>query len=267
MASPEPTIRYYDTRPTTPRHWVLAGALAAVVVVLAVVVAWIATDGFGRSTASTPTRLGTSGLPSGGGAAAGGDDDGDSPDQAPEGLGIATDATSVVVVGDSITQGSAAEIRYVLAANGFTDVTVEGLTSRRIDAGGGGSPESGTQAIERLLADGADPDVWVIALGTNDVGKYTPDEYGAVIGTLTDLLPDDRPLVWIDAYRDDYVDDSFTFGEVLRAELGARDGTLVMSWFDVAVADTSILRDGVHPTADGRARFADLIGEGVRLLR
>ena len=34
MAAPEPNVRYYDTR-TPPHRWAVAGALAAVVVVLA----------------------------------------------------------------------------------------------------------------------------------------------------------------------------------------------------------------------------------------
>lgn len=257
-------VRYFDTRPS-PRRFVLAGALGAIVVVLAAAIAWVATDGFGRDEGSAASQVGTGGLP-----------DGEAPtpgatepvDDAPQGLGVATDATSVVMVGDSITQGSANEIEYVLAAGGFTDVTVDGVTSRRIVEGGGNEPESGVQAVTRLLDEDADPDVWVIALGTNDIAKYaSSEEYGEVVQQLLDLLPADAPLVWVDAYRDDYRDDSVLFDEALRARLGERDGTVVASWYDLASADPSILRDRVHPTADGRAMFAAVVAEGLQLLR
>jgi lysophospholipase L1-like esterase len=244
------------------------GALAAVLVVLVAAAAWFATGGFGRDDAQAATsQVGTNGLPVG----APGDTGtavSSPPGDPVEGLGVATDATSVVVVGDSITQGSADEIRFVMAGLGYTDITVDGLTSRRIVTGGDGDPESGVQAVRRLLDDGADPDVWVIALGTNDIGKYaSSEEYGALVAQLVDLLPDDRPLVWVDAFRDDYVDDSEVFDEAVRAQLSDRDGTVVVSWFDVATAEPSLLRDGVHPTSEGRARFAGVIGEGMIQLR
>lgn len=265
MAAPEPNVRYYDTR-TPPHRWAVAGALAAVVVVLATAITWIATDGFGRDQGAAAGEVGTGGLPAGeegGGADGATADDGGTP-----GLGVATDATSVVMVGDSITQGSADEIEFTLSADGFTDVTVDGVTSRRIDVGGGQSPESGIEAISRLLADGADPDVWVIALGTNDIGKYaTSEEYGALVALVVDVLPDDTPLVWVDAYRDDYVDDSALFNEALRAQLSDRDGTVVVDWYEVVSQDGSILRDGVHPDRDGEALFASLVAEGLERLR
>lgn len=263
-SNPGPNVRYYDTRPA-PRRWVTTGALAAVLVVLVAAAAWFATDGFGRGGAEAATpQVDTNGLPVGAAETPASS----AADEPEPGLGVATDATSVVVVGDSITQGSANEIRYVMAGLGYTDITVDGVTSRRIATGGGGAPESGTQAITRLLDAGADPDVWVIALGTNDIGKYaTSEEYGALVAELVELLPDDRPLLWVDAYRDDYVDDSEVFDEAVRAQLSDRDGTVVVSWFEVATAEPSLLRDGVHPTSEGRARFAGVIGEGMLQLR
>ncbi len=263
MAAPEPTVRYYDTR-TPPSRWAMSGALAAIIVLLSAAVTWIATDGFGRTSASTAGQVGAGGLPAGqGGDSAAVDVGGDG-----GGLRIATDATSVVMIGDSITQGSTDEIKYTLAAGGFTDVTVDGVTSRRIEAGGRGSPESGLAAISRQLADGADPDVWVIALGTNDIGKYTgSEEYGALVALVIDALPDDRPLVWVDSYRVDYLDDSVLFNEALRAQLGGRDGTVVVDWFDAVGQDDSILRDGVHPDRDGEALFAAMVAEGLAQLR
>jgi lysophospholipase L1-like esterase len=266
MASHEPNVRYYDTR-TPPRRWAATGALAAVIVVLAAAITWVATDGFGRDQGTATGQVGTGGLPSGE-AGSGAGDGAAIGDGGSAGLGVATDATSVVMVGDSITQGSADEIRFTLAAGGFTDVTVDGVTSRRIEAGGGQSPESGIEAIYRLLADGADPDVWVIALGTNDIGKYaTSEEYGALVALVVDVLPDDTPLVWVDAYRDDYVDDSALFNDALRAQLSDRDGTVVVDWSDVVSQDGSILRDGVHPDRDGEALFASLVAQGLDQLR
>jgi lysophospholipase L1-like esterase len=263
MAAPEPNVRYYDTR-TPPHRWAAAGALAAAIVVLAAAITWIATDGFGRYQGSAAGQVGTGGLPSG--ADGSGTDEAAADDDGTDGLGVATDATSVVMVGDSITQGSADEIEFTLAADGFTDVVVDGVTSRRIEVGP--SPESGIEAIYRLLADGADPDVWVIALGTNDIGKYaTSEEYGALVALVVDVLPDDTPLVWVDAYRDDYVDDSALFNEALRAQLSDRDGTVVVDWYDVVSQDGSILRDGVHPDRDGEALFASLVAQGLDQLR
>ncbi len=268
MAAPEPTVRYYDTR-TPPSRWALSGALAAIVVVLAASITWVATDGFGRSAGTAAGEVGTGALPAGqdgdaGASGAGGVNGND----AGRRLGVATDATSVVMVGDSITQGSRDEIAYTLAAGGFTDVTIDGVVSRRIAAGGGGNPESGLDAIARLIAAGADPDVWVIALGTNDIGKYaTSEEYGALVARVVDLLPDEHPLVWVDAFRDDYVDASREFDEALRAQLSERDGTVVVDWFDVVSQDRSVLRDGVHPDRDGEALFAEMVAAGLDLLR
>jgi lysophospholipase L1-like esterase len=266
MAAPEPNVRYYDTR-TPPRRWALSGALAAIVVVLAAGVAWVATDRFGLDEGGAPREVGTGDLPAVGDAGSG-VGDGAAAGDGQAGLGVAPDATSVVMVGDSITRGSADEIRFTLAAGGFTDVVVDGLTSRRIDVGGGQSPESGVDAIYRLLAEGADPDVWVIALGTNDIGKYaTSEEYGALVAFVVDMLPDDTPLVWVDAYRDDYADDSALFNEALRAQLSDRDGTVVVDWYDVVSQDDSILRDGVHPDRDGEALFASMVAQGLEQLR
>jgi lysophospholipase L1-like esterase len=266
MVSPEPNVRYYDTGSPSPRRWVLAGALAAVVVVASTVVAWRATDWFDGDTSSSRQEVGTGALPIGEGVATGAGGAGDGGSSV--GLGVATNASSVVVVGDSITQGSAAEIEYTLAAADFTDVTVDGLASRRISVGGDDSPESELRAIERLLDAGTDPDVWVIALGTNDIGKYSgADEYAALVGEMVDLIPADRPLVWVDAFRADYESDSLVFDDALRARLGSRDGTVVVSWSDIVEADLSMLRDGVHPNRDGRAVFAAAIADGLAQLR
>ncbi len=266
MSGPRPDVRYYDTR-TRPRHWALVGALAALVVVATAAVTWVVTDGFGTTTDAAPSAIDTGALPAGADRDRASPASGDAGDGRPSASGSQVDFESAVVVGDSITQGSADEIRYTLAALGIGDVTVDGLASRRIEIGGRGNPESGVQAISRLLAEGADPDVWVVALGTNDIGKYaTPDDYAALVRLVIDLLPDDRPLVWVDTYRDDYLDDTREFNEAMAATLGSRDGTVVVSWFDVVGDDPSILRDGVHPDRDGSAAFAALMAEGLRRL-
>jgi len=267
MAAPEPTVRYYDASPAASRRWALIGALVAVLVLAAGAVAWFTTDWIDGSGGSAGS-VGAGGLPSGGAAgdpASGGDDNnGYGSSGGGDGDGVSVGATSVVVVGDSITQGSGAAIEYTLAADGITDITVDGLTSRRIETGGRGAPESGVQAIYRMLGEGVDPDVWVVALGTNDIGKYaTPEEYAALVELVIDILPDDRPLVWVDTYRVDYLAETRVFNETLAAELSGRDGAVLVSWFDVVAQDPSILRDGVHPTNDGKAVFASLVADGL----
>lgn len=173
--------------------------------------------------------------------------------------------TSLVMIGDSITAGSSSALSTALEGTGFTDVTIEAQPSRRIDVGGGNEPRSGTQALDKLLAQGASPDVWVVALGTNDIGKYAErSDYADLIDRFLARLPK-GPLLWVDVYRRDYLDDTKTFNTVLRDRLAERGDASVASWFDLASRrNQKILQpDRLHPNEAGRKVFADLVANGV----
>ncbi|MEX0847562.1 MAG: SGNH/GDSL hydrolase family protein, partial [Ilumatobacteraceae bacterium] len=178
-----------------------------------------------------------------------------------------TEASSVAMIGDSITQGSEDALRFTLTAAGLSTIDIDGLASRRIELGGSkGQPESGMQALERMKGAGIDPDVWVVALGTNDVGQYSdPEEYRRLIREILDALPDDTPLVWVDVYRADHLDDSVVFDWILRDELDQRGDATVVSWFDQAStrSDEILRKDGVHPNKQGNALFAGIVTQGV----
>ncbi|MEQ1698511.1 MAG: GDSL-type esterase/lipase family protein [Ilumatobacteraceae bacterium] len=172
--------------------------------------------------------------------------------------------TSVAVVGDSITAGSAPAIDAALRGAGVEDVRIEGATSRRIEVGNGkgDAPKSGVIAVYELLAEGVDPSVWVIELGTNDVGSYgSPEEYGALIDAITTMLPPSKPMVWVNTYREQYLDDTLVFNLVLEQRMTERGNAVVADWYSVASApDQTVLRgDRLHPNENGQNALALLI--------
>jgi lysophospholipase L1-like esterase len=161
----------------------------------------------------------------------------------------------VVVIGDSITVASAP---LILAGAGAidADVTVLAEINRRITVGN--DPAAGTDVIAEVLS-GSDPDVVVVALGTNDIGKYgSIEEYAAEIDALVDELPEDLPLVWINTYLSRTPDDSAAFNAALIETLSERGNATIGRWSSIA-QQGGMLRDGVHPTEDGEQRFADLV--------
>jgi lysophospholipase L1-like esterase len=187
-------------------------------------------------------------------------------DQAPvDSVGPAPTAiTSVVIVGDSITEGSAAALNAALRDAGVDDVRIEGKASRRIEVGNGkgSGPESGILTVSALLAEGADPSVWVIELGTNDVGGYaSADEYGALIDKILDLLPPAAPLVWVNTYRAQYLDDTLVFNQELQQRITERGNAVVADWYSIASApDQTILRsDRLHPNESGQVVLSWLV--------
>jgi lysophospholipase L1-like esterase len=261
MDSGQPQVRYYDTRRTRPWYFVCLG----VGVVAATVGVWFGTDLL-RAEGPSPRGVVTvNGVFDEQAAEAGAEPviTPADPDDDP------IDATSMAMVGDSITDGSTDALRYTLAAQGFTEVTIEAQTSRRIELGdGNGSPTSGVATLFAMLGDpDIDPDVWVIALGTNDVGQYKESEdYRRLVRLVLDMLPDDVPLVWVDTYRADRPAESEQFNEILLDEVSQRGDSVVASWHDQASRDdeTEVLRDdGVHPNQHGRVVFAALVAEGI----
>ena len=175
--------------------------------------------------------------------------------------------TSAVMIGDSITLGSNEALTASLSAAGIVNLTIDGVASRRIAVGNGTSePLAGLKVIEQQRAAGANPDVWIIALGTNDVGGY-PDAaaYTALIDSVIAMLPADSALVWVDVYRETFLQDTELFNTLLRDRLAARGNAVVVSWFDqVSVADSGLLQsDRLHPNEQGRLVFANLVAAAI----
>ena len=180
---------------------------------------------------------------------------------------------SIAMVGDSITGASSTALREAFIELGIDDddIVVDGETSRRIENGNGknGNTLSGTRALQALLDDGVDPSVWVIALGTNDVGLFgTPQECAELIEEITTLLPPPVPLVWVNVYRSSDVRETRVFNEVLEGVLADRGDAIVADWYSIASdPDRDVLRsDNLHPNDEGRLVFADLVVQALQRL-
>ena len=175
--------------------------------------------------------------------------------------------TKFAMVGDSITKASSKILTEVLGNQGFTDINIEAEVSRRIAVGDGkAEPLSGVKTLFTMISDGIQPDVWGIAMGTNDVGKYkTTDEYAALIDQML-AMPDAKvPILWVDVYNPNQLAGTKMFNEVLRERASARANTTVLSWFDLASdPKEKILRtDHIHPNEKGTVVFADLVSAAL----
>lgn len=167
----------------------------------------------------------------------------------------ATAGRDVVMIGDSITVGSTPGLEAAAEQLGVT-LTVYAEVDRRITVGS--TPEAGVDVVTDVLDDGV-PDLFVIALGTNDIGKYnSQDEYEAQINALLALIPETTPVAWINTYLSDDPDDSAQFNAALIAALEDRGNATIAKWSNIASAD-GILDDGIHPSDDGRAQFTTMV--------
>lgn len=175
--------------------------------------------------------------------------------------------TKFAMVGDSITKASSQSLTTVLENLGYTDISIEAAVNRRIAVGDGKhEPLSGVKTLFTMISDGVDPDVWAIAMGTNDVGKYkTADDYAGLIDQMLDMPDSKTPVVWVDVYNPNQLPGTKIFNEVLRERAGARDNTTVLSWFDLASdPKEKILRDDhIHPNERGALVFADLVSRAL----
>ncbi|MDO8361651.1 MAG: GDSL-type esterase/lipase family protein [Actinomycetota bacterium] len=179
--------------------------------------------------------------------------------------------TSLAMVGDSITAGSAPALTTGLTAAGVESLRIEGEASRRIDVGSGrgSEPLSGVKVVFSLLAEGLQPGAWVIELGTNDVGSYADaDAYGDLIDKITTMLPPPTPLAWVNVYRPQYPEHTVMFNDVLAQRMAARGNAVVADWYSVASGpDQSVLRaDNLHPNDNGEQALTLLVIQALQQL-
>jgi len=179
----------------------------------------------------------------------------------------AVDRTKFAMVGDSITKASSKPLTSVLEGLGYTQINIDAEVSRRIDVGDGRSePLSGVKTMNGMIDMGVNPDVWAIAMGTNDVGKY-PDAaaYSSLIDELMAIPDAEVPIVWVDVYNPNQLAATKMFNLVLRDRARARGNATVLSWFELAsVPGNKLLRsDHIHPNERGTLVFADLVSKAL----
>ena len=168
---------------------------------------------------------------------------------------------TAAVVGDSLTLSAQEEIALYLDALGIDLVAIDGAENRRMTHGS--EPDPGIEIVERV-GSVAEPELWVIALGTNDVGSsVTPDSYAADIDSILAAIPDDAAVVWVDAWIRDRQQAVETANDVLRERLADRDDTAVADWFAHGDDRGLVTSDGVHLTSDGQYMFAATIASAI----
>jgi len=171
------------------------------------------------------------------------------------------DIESIVMIGDSITEGSTEALNDRFAAAGYDDVLIEAQRGKRMDTSTRDNP-SGVKVADFITGgdDDHEGELWVVALGTNDVNQYgSPDELAVAVDEMLDAVPDDVPLVWVDTYYRDQLDGSAMVNTVVADRLARRGNAVMARWSDAVGGDGVVSQDGVHPTDDGQLVFADVV--------
>jgi lysophospholipase L1-like esterase len=178
----------------------------------------------------------------------------------------AAEIDSVVMIGDSITKGSLPYLDERFGLLGL-DHAIEAENGKRIAVSSQQNP-SGAD-IAAFFADNGDGDhsdeVWVVALGTNDIGQYaSPDDIAGAVNEVLNEVPDDAALVWVDTYIRGRPEQTDAVNSIIRQRVERRGDSVIAPWTAFVESDGVLSGDGVHPTSGGADVFAYVVTDTVR---
>jgi hypothetical protein len=178
----------------------------------------------------------------------------------------ADDIDSVVMIGDSITKGSLPYLDERFGLLGL-DHTIQAENGKRIAVSSQENPSGA--AIASFFADNGDGDhsdeVWVVALGTNDIGQYaSPEDIAAAVNEVLSEVPDDAALVWVETYIRGRGEETDAVNSIIRQRVERRGDSVIAPWSAFVESDGVLSGDGVHPTSGGADVFAYVVTDTVR---
>lgn len=175
--------------------------------------------------------------------------------------------STVAMVGDSITVASAEHLTEALAGLGLEVLLVDAQVGRRMTVGQRDHLVPGSDVVQYVAAV-LEPELWILALGTNDIGQYP--EPGLIAEQVAEVLrpiPEGAPVVWVDTWIRDRPDQARAVNEAIRSALDARPAAIVVDWASHATDDGVLAADGVHLSDGlGRVRFAEVVASGIEAL-
>lgn len=171
---------------------------------------------------------------------------------------------NIIMIGDSITLGSTPHLEAAFAGIGFDDVLIVSQNGKRIDRNADGNP-SGTSVAEFLTAEPLDRsnELWVVALGTNDVNQYLEADLRVAVTEMLSAIPDESPLVWVDTFFGLYPDGTSVVNDTVAELLAERGNATIARWSAVADRDGVLRDDGVHLYEPGNELFAKTVVDTV----
>ncbi len=99
-----------------------------------------------------------------------------------------TVGSRIAVVGDSLTQGTMRYQPDACSAVGWTQTTIDAHVSRGVRTKVKSDPHTGLTAVDFIRETSGEPDVWVVALGTNDAGIFSKDQHADLIRQMMDHI-------------------------------------------------------------------------------
>lgn len=186
------------------------------------------------------------------------------------GLHVNSDSLTVVFFGDSLTEGYGlanprAEAYPALIADRIAEA---GIPARVINAGNSGETTAGGLRRVDWILGRTRPDVFVLALGGNDMLRGFPvteteSNLSAILEKVREAAPDARlVLAGMEALANLGEDYRQSFRAVYPEVAERFDATLIPFLLD-GVGGVARLNqpDGVHPTAEGQQVVADTVWE------
>ncbi len=186
----------------------------------------------------------------------------------PTGDGRAEATTAeVIIVGDSIVSISQWRIRPELQRRGI-DIDIDAAKRRSIvrdTTFAGQLVRSGAATVRSMVAAGRRPDLWVIELGTNDLGPMFGcgcDDLVAFAGEMIDdllaELPAGADVIWVTVYDRG----AATVTEAFNTALHVR-GLPIIDWWSAALGHDEWLDDRVHPSSVGVGALTGVLADGI----
>ena len=165
----------------------------------------------------------------------------------------------VVIVGDSLTGGNTSFIGPTLRNAGL-DVRLEALSARRIAVSYQflGPRDSGVARVRALKAAGVAPELWLIQLGTNDLGAVQncrcPDPIafaGDIIDQLLDEIGTGVPIAWVTLLNQSQEDATRWFNHAISIRAARDPYMALVDWRAITVNRPDLFLDDVHPNVAG----------------
>jgi lysophospholipase L1-like esterase len=172
------------------------------------------------------------------------------------------DERRVALVGDSLSVQAEAALRDAVG-----DVLVDACNGRTIVHPIG--VDDGLSRIDAVRA--AEAEWWVVALGTNDAAYASrpPDTVRASTRQLLDAIGPDACVTWalpaVQAPATQVaIDNVVAAQQVIAEELSRQSCQRVIDWPGAVAAEPALLGpDGIHLTAAGEERLAELVADAV----